>query len=253
MSLVKLRGDSVLDYEIGVGQNTLYMQYLRGSNLDTITAHSGGGQSSAFQLASEISRITTATATSVPYDSVALPTSAAGLELVVVNHSNNPIQVFGNNTEGALIDDVATATGVTQMGNSTVLYFCITAGNWYTEGLSSGFVRGYSLQTFSASTVAANSGGTQGTGTAISTMLANVTAAGASYSVTLPPSSVGMEITIHNISTSTILVFPNAGGTGTETINAISANGSMSINTNTSTVFTCTVAGQWYTVPRVPS
>jgi hypothetical protein len=204
-------------------------------------------------LGSEISRITTAVATTAPYDSVALPASQSGLELVIVNHSINPIQVFGNNAEAALIDDVATGTGVTQMGNSTVLYFCISAGNWYTEGLSSGFVRGYSLQTFSAATLAANATGTQASGTAIASMLANVTAAGASYSVTLPPSAVGMEITIHNVSTQTILVFPNAGGTGTEAINSIAANGSISMATNTSTVFTCSVAGQWYTVPRVPS
>jgi hypothetical protein len=251
-NLTKLRGDSVIDSELGTGLNTLYMQYLRGSNLDTITAHSGGGQASAFQLGSEISRITTAAATSSPYDSVALPTSAGGLELVIVNHSANPIQVFGNNAEAALIDDVATATGVTQMGNSTVLYFCITAGNWYTEGLASGFARGYSLQTFSAISLAGNATITQGAGTPLSTMLVNVTG-GAASAVTLPPSTVGMELTVHNVSAFNVSVFPNAGGTGTETINALSANAAYVMATNTSTVFTCTVAGQWFTVPRVAS
>ena len=144
-------------------------------------------------------------------------------------------------------------TGVSQMGNSTVLYFSATAGNWYTEGLAGGFVRGYALQTFSSGTYAANATGTQASGTLITSMLCNLTAAGANYSVTLPPSSNGMDITVHNISSQTVKVYPSAGGTGTETINALSANTAISLAANTSCQFTCVVAGQWYTVPRVPS
>ena len=72
------------------------------------------------------------------------------------------MQVFGYGTDQ--IDDVATTTGVSQMANSTVLYFCATAGNWYTEGLASGFVRGASLQTTSAQNVTASSSGIQGGG-----------------------------------------------------------------------------------------
>jgi hypothetical protein len=253
MSLNKPRGESVIDYELTNFLQTIMLKYLLESNTDSITARSGGGQASATKLVGELSRITVATATSAPFDSVALPPSQSGLTLIICNHSNNPIQVFGDNTAADLIDDVATATGVTQMGNSLVIYSCYTAGNWYTNGLASGFVRGYSLQTFSASTIAANVGGTQGTGTPVTNMLHNVTAAGASYSITLPASTVGMEITIHNVSTQTILVFPNAGGTGTEQINALAANAAISMLTNTSTVFTCTTAGFWFTVPRVPS
>jgi hypothetical protein len=253
MSINSPTGKSVIDYELTSGLSLVAVQYLYESAVDTIVPHSGGGQSSATLLTSELSRITSTVGTAPPYDSIQLPTSRAGLTLIVTNHAAAPIQVFGNNTEAALIDDVATATGVTQMGNSVVIYSCYTAGNWYTNGLASGFVRGYSLQTFSAQVIAANVGGTQGTGTPITTMLANVSAAGANYSVTLPPSTVGMEITVHNVSTQTILVFPNAGGTGTETINALSANAALSQPTNTSTVYTCTVAGAWLTVPRVPS
>lgn len=252
MSLLKPRGESVIDYELTNGLQTLFLKFLQESSSDSITARSGGGQALAFQIASELSRVTVATATVAPYDSVALPASVAGLTLIVTNHSNNPIQVFGNNAEGALIDDVATATGVTQMGNSVVIYSCYTAGNWYTNGLASGFVRGFSLQTFSAVTIAGNTTITQAAGTAINTMLANVTG-GAATAVTLPPSTVGMELTVHNVSAFNVSVFPNAGGTGTETINALSANAAILMPTNTSTVFTCTVAGAWLTVPRVPS
>jgi hypothetical protein len=175
----------------------------------------------------------------------------AGLELLVINHGANAMQVYGSGTD--TIDDQATATGVSQMANSLVIYTCATAGAWYSEGLATGFSKATGLQTVSYATVAANATGTQASGTAIKSMLNSVTAAGGSYSVTLPVSTPGMMITVHNISGNTVLVFPNAGGTTTETINALSANAAISMTTNTSTDFTCVVAGQWYTLPRVPS
>jgi hypothetical protein len=222
--------------------------YFLESAQDNITATAGGGQTAAFQITCQTSRITTVATIG---DSVMLPPSAPGLELLVVNHGSNAMGVYGAGTD--TIDDQATATGVQQMANSMVIYTCATAGKWYSEGLATGYAKALNLQTFSYTTIAANVGGTQGTGTPITAMLNNITAAGASYSVTLPASAPGLEITVHNISSQTVLVFPNAGGTTTEVINALSANASISMSTNTSTVFTCVVAGQWYTVPRVPS
>ena len=221
--------------------------YLLESPADNLTAFAGGGQANALPLTAELNRITTVATNG---DSVKLPPSQAGLTIYIVNHTLNTLQVFGNGVD--LIDDVVTTTGVSQMPNSTVLYFCSTAGNWYTEGLAGGFVRGYSLQTFSAASVTGNATITQAAGTPITTMLVNVTGAAAS-SVTLPASAQGAEITIHNISAFAVSVFPNAGGTGTEAINALGANNAISMAANTSTVFTCVVPGQWYTIPRVPS
>ena len=218
--------------------------FIQESSTDNITAHAGGGQTNALQLTSEINRITTVATTG---DSVRLPASFAGADIMVINHGLLPIQVFGAGTD--TIDDVATATGVSQMANSTVLYFCTTAGAWYTEGLAGGFVRGYSLQTFSSAVIAANVGATQGTGTPITAMQNQVSAAGANYSVTLPPSAVGMEITVHNVSGVALAVFPAVG----DAINALAANAALSFGANTSTSFYCNVAGQWYTAPRVPS
>ena len=211
---------------------------------DGLTAHAGGGQASALQLTSEINRITTV---GTAGDSVRLPASFVGADVMIINHGTLPIQVYGAGTD--TIDDVATATGVSQMANSTVLYFCTTAGAWYTEGLAGGFVRGYSLQTFSSAVVAANATGTQASGTPITAMQNQVSAGGANYSVTLPPSAVGMEITVHNVSGVALAVFPAVG----ETINGLSANAALSFPANTSTSFYCNVAGQWYTAPRVPS
>jgi hypothetical protein len=217
---------------------------------DLITATAGGGWQNAFPITTQTTRVSVVATIG---DSVQLPPSAAGVELLVINHGANAMQVFGNFMAADIIDDQAGSTGVSQMSNSLVIYTCATAGKWYTEGLSSGFAASLGLQTFSYATIAANVGGTQGTGTPITAMLTNITSAAGSYSATLPVSVPGLELTVHNISANTELIFPNAGGTGSEKINALSANASISMLTNTSTVFTCNVAGQWWTVPRVPS
>ena len=217
------------------------------SDTDNITAYATGGQANATALTTELNRVTTATATTAPYSSVRLPASAGGLTIIVTNHASNPIQVFGAGTDQ--IDDVATATGVTQMANSMVIYSCNTVGYWYSEGLALGFVRGYALQTSSALQVAANTGNTQALGTPISTMITEFTLTAAASGL-LPPSAVGMNLMVHNISaTYTLTVFPNTG----EAINGGSANAGLSLPPNTSTTFTVTVVGMWHTVPRTPS
>lgn len=222
--------------------------FLLESTIDNITATAGGGQTNAYQITSQTARVTVVATAN---DSVQLPPSTPGLEVLVINHGNNPMQVFGQGSDQ--IDDVASNVGVSQMQNSFVLYSCAGVGSWYTEGLATGFQRGTSLQTFSAASIAANATGTQASGTAIAAMLVNITGAGANYSATLPVSAVGLEITVHNTGSNAVLVFPNAGGTTTEKINALAANASLSMAAGTSTVFTCTTAGQWFTVPRVPS
>jgi len=214
---------------------------------DNITALAGGGQVNATQINTQTARITTV---ATQGDSIALPPSQAGLEVLIINHGNNAMQVFGYGTDQ--IDDNTSSVGVQQMANSFVLYSCAATGNWYSEGLATGFQRGSSLQTFSSAVIAANITNTQAAGTPVAAMLVNTTASAAA-SVTLPVSAPGLEITVHNISAFTVNVFPNAGGTTTEKINALANNAAIALPTNTSTVFTCTTAGQWYTVPRVPS
>jgi hypothetical protein len=115
--------------------------FIAESFTDNITAHAGGGQASAFQLATEVNRITTVAS---PGDSVMLPgasqvglspsgpQSTGGLTLIIINHGANPVQVFGNGTD--TIDDVASATGVTQMAGSVTIYTCTTPGAWYSFG-----------------------------------------------------------------------------------------------------------------------
>lgn len=106
----------------------------------------------------------------------------------------------------------------------------------------------------STATVAANVTGTQASGIALTAMNNAVSSAGAAYSVTLPVSAPGMAITVACVTaTNTVIVFPNAAGTTTETINALSANAGITMAALSSTTFICIVAGQWWTCPRVPS
>lgn len=108
------------------------------------------------------------------------------------------------------------------------------------------------LSTFQ--TIAANSTGTQASGIAVTAANVGVTSAGAAYSITLPVSVPGMEIdVVCETATNTVKVYPNAGGTATETINALSANAGITMAALTSVTFICLVAGQWWTNPRVPS
>lgn len=214
---------------------------------DNITAKAGGGQSGAFPLNTQTARVTTVASIG---DSVMLPPSAPGLELIVMNHGANAMQVFGNGADA--VDDQAAAVGVSQMSNSMVIFTCVTAGLWYTEGLSSGYAKSLGLQTFSYATLAGNTTVTQAAGTPLTAMLVNITG-GAATAATLPASAPGLEMTVHNISAFTCTVFPNAGGTGTEAVNALAANAGIAMLTATSTVFTCNIVGQWWTVPRVPS
>ena len=221
------------------------------SSQDNITATAGGNQQTAYQLTTQTSRITMVATAG---DSVALPSSTPGLELLVINHGANAMQVYGNFAEGATIDDVPTATGVSQMAQSLVIYTCTSAGSWYSEGIATGYVQGQGFQTLQYANIAANATGTQASGTAVTGMVNFVSSAGSAYSITLPVSAPGMCITIHSISaTNTVAVFPNAGGTTTEKINALSANASITMGALTSAQFCCGVAGQWYTLPRVPS
>lgn len=207
------------------------------SSLDSVTAHAGGGQGSAVLLTGQTNRIATVATIA---DSVKLPVSAAGLEVVVINHGANSMQVFGSGTD--TINDVATATGVPQMTNSVVLYTCATAGSWYSEGLGTGFGAS-GLQTASfTNSITAFSGGGQSSAQALTSMLNRVaTVAAQGDSVRLPASAPGLEIMVVNRGANSMQVF----GAGTDTINGIATATGISQGVNTAAVYTCAVAGNW--------
>jgi hypothetical protein len=215
------------------------------SNLDALTAHSGGGQTSALKLVNLINRVSTVAAAA---DSVALPPAIPGLTVCVINSGANPMQVFGDNGYADTINDVATATGVSQMQNSCCYYTCPVAGKWYSDSPGVGY--NGSLPTYSAAdALTAGTTQTQAGGLAITAAISRfTTVANNGDACTLPVSAPGMELTIINAGAHSLQVFPNAGGTTTEQINALGANAALSMATTKVATLYCTVAGQWHSI-----
>jgi hypothetical protein len=90
-----------------------------------ITAHSTGGQTSAWQLTNGINNVTTVAAAN---DSVKLPAATVGNVVTVMNNGANAMQVFGTSPD--TINSIATATGVSQLSKTVETYTCVVAGNW---------------------------------------------------------------------------------------------------------------------------
>jgi hypothetical protein len=224
--------------EVGVGYSgTLFTEYAQ----DAITAFAGGGQGSATQLVAQTNRITTVATTG---DSVKLPASAAGLELMVINSGANPMAVFP--ATGDTIDGLAANASVSQMQNSLVIYTCAAAGAWFSEGLATGF-GGPGLATQSTTNgITAFAGGGQASAVLLTSMVNRVTTvATAADSVKLPVSAVGMSITIINAAAANSMnLFPNTG----ESINALAANAAFAVAAGKTVTAYCANAGQWHTV-----
>lgn len=91
-----------------------------------LTAHAGGGQAAALQLSGRYASITVVASAA---DSVKLPAATVGAQLYLSNDAaTNAMQVFGLGTD--TINNVATATGVSQAAGLGAEYACMKAGNW---------------------------------------------------------------------------------------------------------------------------
>lgn len=120
------------------------------STEDSITAHAGGGQSSAYQLTATISRVTVVVSAN---DSVQLPVANVGLNVWVINaDSTDAMKVYGNYTAADTINGIATGTGISQPAGSNYQYTCTTAGNWVQLGGAAGSYTGTFNGTVGAST-----------------------------------------------------------------------------------------------------
>lgn len=103
---------------------------LIGSVQTGITATAGGTKATAFQLNAAFCKVAVCATNN---DSVLLPPGYAGLEVIVANAGAATLAVYGSGTD--TINDVATATGVTQATLVHALYKCVAvvagAGQWY--------------------------------------------------------------------------------------------------------------------------
>lgn len=211
---------------------------------DNITALAGGAQVGATQIAGQTARVTTVVTAG---DSVMLPQALPGMDLMIINDAANTMTVwpFGTDT----IDKLAVNTAILQMGQSVVIYVCMSAGNWRTEGLATGF-GGSGLQTISGQDgLTAKAGGGQGGGPVINRMVNRITTvATIGDSVTLPASVPGMQIIIINAAAANSMnVFPAVG----EQINVAGTNAAFAMAgaAGKAEQFVCVTAGQWHTIP----
>lgn len=98
------------------------------SNANALTAHAGGGQGSALQLAAAINRVTTVATAA---DSVKLPAAVAGKSCVVINAAAaNAMNVFPASSE--VINALSPNAALSVAANKTVMFFCAVNGTWNT-------------------------------------------------------------------------------------------------------------------------
>lgn len=101
------------------------------STEDAIIATPNGNQATAYPLVNDINRITVCATNG---DSVKLPPSSPGLEVIVINDGAATCQVYGFGID--TIDAVATATGVTVSNARRTIFWCAAAGAWQSGGLA---------------------------------------------------------------------------------------------------------------------
>lgn len=100
---------------------------LRISREESITAFSGGGQTSAYQLTAGLSRVTTVAAGN---DSVKLPVCGGGKTIVVINAAaSNSMNVYGQT--GDTINALSANTAFAVAANKMVIFSCAIDGAWY--------------------------------------------------------------------------------------------------------------------------
>lgn len=98
-----------------------------GSQADTLTAHSGGGQTSALALTAGMNRVTTVAAAA---DSVKLPVSVAGMQIIVINAAaTNAMNVYPQT--GEIINALSANTALSIVAGKTASFYCVTAGQWH--------------------------------------------------------------------------------------------------------------------------
>lgn len=215
---------------------------------DAISA-AGTTQAGATPIITQTARVTTVGA---PVGGVApgirLPPSAAGLELVVINHGTNPMTVYGSGTD--TIDDIAATVGVQQMVSSFCIFSCATAGQWYSNGIGTGYSGQFPTVSYTNNVTAFSGGGqtgpTQANGAQVGTAIFRVTTvAAANDSVRLPLAAGGMQITVTNAAAANSMnVFPATG----DVINAQSANAAFALPAGKTAQFSSATPGFFHAV-----
>ena len=225
--------------------NVSFSGFLNESATVAITAGTTRTQAGATALTTEINRVDTSTAPSagtVLGDGVMLPaTGAFARDILVINNTANPIQVYGAGTD--TINGVAATTGVTQSQNSVGMYVSASSGTWASIDIAMGYSGNY--QTTSAvSGLNANST-LQAGAIALPAMINRVTTVGsAGNSAILPVSAPGLVIMVVNAAASNSMnVYPQVGDTMNGT-----ANAAFAVAAGKTAQFYCANTGAWHSL-----
>jgi hypothetical protein len=101
-------------------------QYPTLSYTNGITAHAGGGQGSAVPLTTVINRVTTV---GTAGDSVVMPASAPGMQIMVANAAANSMNVFP--ASGDAINALGANAAYALAAGKTATLYCANAGQWH--------------------------------------------------------------------------------------------------------------------------
>ena len=108
-------------------RNAVNNQFVQ-SVVDNITAKAGGGQATAILLTAAMNRVTTVGSSA---DSVRLPPSVVGLDVVVINAAaSNSMNVYP--ATGEAINALSANTAFAVAANKVCTFYCCTAGTWHT-------------------------------------------------------------------------------------------------------------------------
>lgn len=206
-------------------------------SLDSITAFSGGGQSSATQLLNQVNRITTVAAAA---DSVKLPVWSKGRNIVIINSGANALNLYGQT--GDTINGQAANAALSIPGGGTVAeVFTVTQGAWFVQlSNQSGalpFSAVVSISSGNGTLTGAQCAGAANFELTTSGATALTTATAAQMLAAMAGAGVGTQWLLRIINTNGGTLTITADGTVTQTI------GAMTIATNTWREFEMTITG----------
>ncbi len=201
-----------------------------------LTAAVSGIQANATALSYGLNQVATVASAA---DAVILPAAVPGEFVTVVNDAANAMLVFATGAD--TINGVAGATGISQPGNSDIVYSCVVAGQWRAVP-QTGFA-GASPAIGSTANGVVSNGTSLANGTVLNADISRVTTVGsANGALTLPVSKPGMRRRVTNANGgNTANIFPAVN----ETINSAGANTSVQLAANLTIDFICAVAGTW--------
>ncbi|MDB5447278.1 MAG: hypothetical protein JWQ97_2595 [Phenylobacterium sp.] len=216
------------------------------SAVASITAGTTRTHAGAAALAQEVNRVDTATAPaagSTLGDGVRLMAAVAGLTILVINNTAQPVQVYGTGSD--TLNTVAGATGVMLPPQGMYLFASAAAGAWTCEGIGTGASGGYPTVTAVDALTAKAGGGQAGATVCAAVINRFTTVATAADSGLLPAAKAGMQITVTNAhATNSMNLFPASG----EQINSAGANVAFALAAGKTASFTSAANGAWHAV-----